>query len=211
MKNRYNQIEKSNKRFFKKIADKYDKGIVGKILNKRVSKTLVLANVKSKSKVLDIGCGTGTLLYFLSRDRTLKLYGIDISDEMFEIAQRKLNKKAILKLGPVRTVLEYYKKNYFDYIFIDDAFHHLSNQEEVLEDLKSLLKENGKLIISDLSFGSLGNFIFHKIEPGNSGMHTSKEYTILFEENGFKEIKKERPGLFSIYIEGTKMKGGILK
>ena len=40
-------------------------------------------------------------------------------------------------------------------------------------------------------------------------MNTSKEYTILFEENNFKEIRKERIGLFSIYIEGTKMKGGL--
>ena len=65
-------------------------------------------------------------------------------------------------------------------------------------------KINGKIIISDLSFGKIGNIIYHKLEPGNSGMYTFKGYKKLFNDNNFKNIRQERLGLTSIYTEGRK-------
>ena len=204
MKKMKHSIEEKNKKLFKKIAGKYDRGFIGKILNKRSHKVLKLAKVKSNSIVLDVGCGTGTFLYLLSKDKSLKLHGLDLSKEMLEIATNKLKDKAILKLGSANNISKYYKKNYFDYIFIDDAFHHLPHQERVIENIKLLLKEDGKIVINDLSFGRFGNFIFHKLEPGNSGMYTPKGYLRLLKGKGFRDIKQKRLSLISVYTEGEK-------
>ncbi|MEK6914378.1 MAG: methyltransferase domain-containing protein [Nanoarchaeota archaeon] len=198
------KLEESNLKFFNKIAKIYDRGIFRKIKDYRVKNTLKLADVKANSKILDIGCGTGNLLYDLSKDESLKLYGIDLSKNMLKIAREKLRNNAVLKLGNVKNVLLKYKKNYFDYIFIEDTFHHLPNQEKLIDKIKILLNKNGKLIISDLSFSKIGNFIFHNLEPGNSETYTLKEYKELFEEKKFKNIKQRRFGIISVYTEGVK-------
>ena len=73
-------------------------------------KTVEIANVKRKSKILDIGCGTGSLLFILSKDKTLELHGFDLSEEMLKVAKEKLKNKANLKLISVRKFKENYKK-----------------------------------------------------------------------------------------------------
>lgn len=198
------ELEEANKKFFAKIANIYDKRLFNRIKNYRIKKTLEFASVRKNSKILDIGCGTGSLLYELSKDSSLELHGIDLSKEMIKIAKEKLKNKALIKIGNVNFLLRKYKINYFNYIFIEDAFHHLPNQEKLIVEIKKLLDKEGKLIISDLSFGKIGNIIFHKLEPGNSKMYTLKEYKELFEENKFKNIKQEKFGLISVYTEGTK-------
>lgn len=198
------KLEEANKKFFAKIADIYDKRIFKKIKDYRIGKTLIFAKVKKNSMVLDIGCGTGSLLYELSKDNSLKLYGIDLSKEMIKVAKEKLKDKALLKIGNVNILLNEYKNNYFDYIFIEDAFHHLPNQEKLIIKIKKMLNKQGKLIISDLSFGKIGNRIFHKLEPGNSKMYTLEEYKELFEKNKYKNINQEKFGLISVYTEGNK-------
>lgn len=198
------KLEEANINFFAKIANIYDKVFFKKIMDYRIKKTIISANVKKNSKILDIGCGTGNLLCSLSKDDSLELHGIDLSKEMIQIAKKKLKNKALVKLGGVENLIKEYKNNYFDYIFIEDAFHHLPNQDKLIVRIKSLLNREGKLIISDLSFGNIGNVIFHKLEPGNSKMYTIKEYKELFEENKFKNIKQENFGLISVYTEGKK-------
>jgi len=153
---------------------------------------------------LDIGCGTGDLLYLLSKDRSLELHGIDLSVEMIKIAKEKLKSKAVLKVGSVSNLLTKYKNNYFNYVFIEDAFHHLPEHDKLIIKIKSLLNKKGKLVICDLSFGKIGNLIFHELEPGNSKMYTFKGYKKLFEERNFKNIKQEKFGLVSVYTEGEK-------
>ncbi len=199
-----NILEQKNKKFFKKISKIYDKRIFGKSIFDSVKKAVEIADIKKKSKILDIGCGTGSLLFFLSKDNSLELHGFDLSEEMLKIAGEKLKDKTNLKLISVRKFKEEYKKNYFDYIFISDAFHHFPYQEKVIEDSKILLKSGGKLVINDFSFGKIGNKLFHWIDPGNSGMHTLKEYKKLFEKNKFKNIKQKKIGLIAVYTEGIK-------
>ena len=136
-----NSLEESNVKFFKRLANRYYKGLFGKIKDNRIKKTLEFANVKKNSKILDIGCGTGSLLYSLSKDKSLKLYGTDLSKDMLKIANEKLKDNANLKLGNVENNLLKYKKNYFDYIFIEDAFHHLPNYEKLIDDIKRILNK----------------------------------------------------------------------
>ncbi len=199
-----NKLEEKNKEFFKKIASKYDKGIHGFFVKKRNRKIIELTNIKNNSKILDLGCGTGEFLEMMSNKKSLHLYGLDLSKEMLKFARRKLKNKAKLKFGSTKYMDKYYNKDYFDYIFISDAFHHFAEQEKVIKKAKTLLKKKGKLIIADLNFGKFGNSIFHIIEPGNSGMPTLKEYRKLFEENDFHRITQKKIGIFSFYMIGVK-------
>lgn len=191
---------KKNKVFFNKIAKYYDLAIFKKGQEKIKGIVINMINPKEKSKILDVGCGTGGLLYLLNKmNRNFKLYGIDISPKMLEIAKSKLI-KADYKLLSVE---EINSKNFYDYIFCTDAFHHYENQDLAMQNLYRALKKEGYLIIVDLDFG-IFNYIFHKIEPGNSKMNSSFEFRNLFKKYGFKEIRQKRTGLINIITIGKK-------
>ena len=195
-------LKQENIEFFDKIAKHYDKGIFKNLLLKPVKKTVEFVNVKKNSKILDAGCGTGNLLKILeNKNKNLRLRGVDISKEMLKIARKKL-KNAKIELGAVEKLT--FKKNYFDYVFSIDAFHHYYNQGLVMRNFYRVLKKNGELVIVDFSFGILFNRIFSRIEPGNNGMHTASEFKELFREHKFKDIKQKKVGLFSILTIGRK-------
>ena len=195
-------LEQKNKEFFNKIAGYYDKSIFKNLLFNPVKKAVEFVKVKKNSKILDAGCGTGNLLKILEdKNASLKLYGVDISKEMLKIARKKL-KNAKIKLEAAEKLS--FKKNYFDYIFSVDAFHHYYDCSLVMKNFYRVLKKNGHLIVVDFSFGIFFNKIFSKIEPGNNEMHTVQEFKELFKDYRFKDIKQKKVGLFSILTVGRK-------
>ena len=195
-------LEQKNKEFFNKIAGYYDKSIFKNLLFNPVKKAVEFVKVKKNLKILDAGCGTGNLLKILEdKNANLKLYGVDISKEMLKIARKKL-KNVKIKLEAAEKLS--FKKNYFDYVFSIDAFHHYYNHDLVMKNFYRVLKKDGYLIVVDFSFGMFFNKIFSKIEPGNNEMHTAQEFKELFEDHRFKDIKQKKVGLFSILTIGKK-------
>lgn len=195
-------LEQKNKEFFDKIAGYYDKGIFKNFLLNPVKKAVEFVNIKRKSKILDAGCGTGNLLKILEdENKDLELYGVDISEEMLKIARSKL-KNVKMKLEAAEKLS--FKKDYFDYVFSVDAFHHYYENKLVMRNFYRVLKRDGYFVVVDFSFGVFLNKIFNKIEPGNSEMHTSLEFKELFKKYKFKDIKQKRLGLFSILTVGRK-------
>ncbi|MEN9626372.1 MAG: hypothetical protein RL557_700 [archaeon] len=196
--------EHMNERVFNFVSSRYDTGIMGKWLIKVIQKTVDEADVKRNASVLDAGAGTGNLLQILeNRDKQLRLFGLDISSEMLSIARKKVKKARFMKLS-VMDVEKKFKKNFFDYIFVVDAFHHFPDHERIMRQFHTLLKNNGQIIITDFDFGSVFNYLFHVIEPGNSWIFTKKAMRNLFIESGFSIEKQKKIGLFSVMTVGIK-------
>ena len=198
-------LEEKNKRFFDKFAKNYDRGIFKKYNEKRNKKIISNVNVQNNSKILDAGCGTGEVLRILSeihKNKILKLYGIDVSKNMLQVAKNKLKDKAKLKLISVEKAN--FKNKSFDYIFSEDAFHHYFDYSLTMKNIYRMLKKNGKLIVADIDFGFIGNKIFHFLEPGNNKMHSKEEFKKLFQKYNFKSIKQIKLGWFHILTIGEK-------
>jgi len=197
------RLEEKNKKFFNKWASRYDKGFFKKWRRKLIEKIIEIAKINKNSKILDAGCGTGELLKLLiSQKKNLKLYGIDVSDKMLEVAEKKLKNKAKLKMSSVENIN--FKDNYFDYVFSEDAFHHYADYDLVMKNFYRILKIRGKLVVVDVDFGFIGNKIFHWLEPGNNKMHSKKEFIELFKKYGFKKIKQKKISLIHILTIGEK-------
>ena len=196
------KVLNKNKIFFNEIAKIYDNRIFVRYLTNFQLKMLRIIKPGKNSKILDIGCGTGNLLYLLEKqNREYKLYGIDISEEMLKIARKKL-KKAKLKLQSAESLD--FKDNYFDYIFSTEAFHHYADYGLIMKNFNKSLKENGKLIVLDFDFGFLLNKIFHLIEPGNNKMHSALEFKKLFKQHGVKNIMQKRINMLLLLTIGEK-------
>ena len=197
------KLIQKNKKFFNKFAGSYDIKIFKKWQESIRKKIIKEVAVKRNSKILDTGCGTGELLkQLLLEKKNLKLYGIDVSDKMLEVAGRKLNNKANLKLSSVEKMD--FKNNSFNYVFSEDAFHHYADYDLAMKNFYIILKIKGKLVVADVDFGFVLNKVFHFLEPGNNKMHSKKEFIELFKKYGFKKIKQKKINLIQVLTIGIK-------
>lgn len=101
--------------------------------------------------VLDIGLGTGNIAKKLYSEG-YTIYGIDFSQSMIDIAQKKMPDANLLKWDFSKGLP--YVNEKFDYIISTYALHHLSDDQKIIliNGFKNFLNENGKIIIGDISF-----------------------------------------------------------
>lgn len=200
MRKRFVESLKENLKFFNKVAKFYD--LVNFWFESVILRLLKEVKIKNNSTILDAGCGTGSFLNILSKNKTLKLYGIDVSRKMLEIAKKKLKDRAKLSLTPVEKID---CKNKFDYIFSIIAMHHYSDQEKAIKNFYQSLKNNGKLIILDVDLGKSLNKIFHRIEPANTKIYSKEEIYGLLKRYKFKNIQQKRSCLLFLLNVGKKI------
>ncbi|MBI2029734.1 class I SAM-dependent methyltransferase [Candidatus Gottesmanbacteria bacterium] len=139
-------MSKLTKRHFNYIANSYDDF---KNRNKLYYKTLKNAVkkevVRTNSTILDIGCATGSILYFLNAKKGV---GIDISGEMIKIARKKYSHLRNLKFEVFNIEKKAYKKNKFDYILFNDVIEHVKNQEKTIKNIADSMSVKTILIFS---------------------------------------------------------------
>jgi len=96
------------------------------------------------NRILDAGCGAGHLLHYLTQDTGGAGYGIDQSETALSLASQRFpdhvySRQNITAIG--------FKDASFDRIVCFNVIEHISDQDAVLEEIKRLLKPDGRLII----------------------------------------------------------------
>ena len=111
------------------------------------SSVLDLLNPKSGERVLDLGCGDGTLTRNIEKNG-VSVHGVDSSQSMIETAlQRGLS--AEVMSGDKLTF-----NNEFDAVFTNAALHWMTNPDSVLCGVFNSLKSSGRFVGE---FGGRGN------------------------------------------------------
>lgn len=105
--------------------------------------------LKSDSKILEIGCGIGTLTQLIAQCCNRgSIVATDISDESIQHAKINLNRfKNITFL--VTDMIDFVYDDKFDFIILPDVLEHIPVQQHdnLFSSLKRLIKSTGKLII----------------------------------------------------------------
>ena len=98
-----------------------------------------LVNSLNINKVLDIGCGEGFVVrYLISKNKNLKIEGIDISEDAIVLA-RKLCPEAFFLRGDI-TSLNYSDQS-FDLVLGIEILEHLSNPEMAISEARRLCRK----------------------------------------------------------------------
>lgn len=105
--------------------------------------------IQYKSKVLDLGCATGSFGEYLHNKRKCEVVGVEYSKAQIEIAAAKNCYKQLyqIDLNEYDNQLNEYN-NYFDFILLMDVLEHLYDPGALLQKIYTLLNEKGKIIVT---------------------------------------------------------------
>lgn len=109
------------------------------------------ADVRDGQRILDAGCGTGTLTFEIaSLYPNTQVYGIDILEEHLEIAGRYeadcdnvlFSRQDYLNIA--------FRDNSFDRVFFCESLVHAQDKNKLLLEAHRILRPGGKIIIADV-------------------------------------------------------------
>lgn len=149
------------------------------IHKRKIVKELIGKYGKGK-RVLDIGAGTGKLLAEL-KESGFQVWGVD-SDQRAIKWSKKRNIK-ILKVDLSKDKLPF-KKNHFDLVIGLDILEHLKEPEKILGEIKRVLAQKGKIIVTVPAYLSL--FSYWDRMLGHERRYSKKMLSDLFIKGGFK-------------------------
>jgi len=90
-------------------------------------------------RLLDIGCGNGTLCYF-ARSKYSEVCGVDISKTALKIAERRGMKTEKVDLNGEELP---FPSNYFDAITCLDVIEHIFEPRDLIKEINRVLKRGG--------------------------------------------------------------------
>jgi len=130
--------------------EKYDRGMriltFGRI--DRIKREIAFTQVEASHKILEIGCGSGTLAAMMIA-RGADVMGIDISEGMLEVARRNAPDADFIQMTAAE--IGQLGEERFDRIVATLSFSELTGDELdlVLKTSTVLLKSGGKLVVAD--------------------------------------------------------------
>lgn len=157
--------------------------------------------LKSNEKVLDAGCGRGTVSCYLAKKYGCRITGIDIVEFELDIAKKRADK---LNLGKkVKFYLRDYSDthfpdNCFDKVFTLETLVHSPDFKKTLEEFHRVLKHRGRLALFEYTISPLKEFnhydrkMFNIMNKGSAMMSLDKMFHKTFKKDvikaGFKII-----------------------
>jgi methionine biosynthesis protein MetW len=109
--------------------------------------------ISNKSRVLDLGCGDGTLLSTLIREKNIEGIGVEISQEMII---KCIQKGISVYQADIDKDLSEWSDNSFDYVILNATLQAITRPYRVIEEM---LRVGRHAIISVSNFGYITNRI----------------------------------------------------
>lgn len=115
--------------------------------NTRADFQLITNWVEPNSRVLDLGCGDGTLLALLNRTRSTHGYGVEISDE--NIVTCVKNGINVIQ-NNLESGLSTFESDSFDYVILSQTLQAVHQTESIV---KEMLRVGRQAIVTFPNFG----------------------------------------------------------
>ena len=171
-------------------------------------------------KVLEIGCGTGLLLYRIA-PHCQEYLGTDITNESVSfIRQLKSNNKKLQHVNVLQKEAIDFKeipKSHFDIIIINSVIQHFPNLDYLFDVIKScaeIIKPGGKIFLGDIRNFNLLKAYHTSVKLHKAAKHTSKESLcrqieeafnneeeLTISTNFFLNLKKKLPRIRHVQIK----------
>jgi ubiquinone/menaquinone biosynthesis C-methylase UbiE len=131
------------KRYDPEVFNQHPRGAVRWVENKRTNAILSGLGAKAEHRILDVGCGAGTILEKLPGSNR---EGIDLSAFMVSRAQQKLGAGVKVLKGDAEALP--YADASFDRVIASSLLSHVKNPDKVVKELARVTKPGGRIAIS---------------------------------------------------------------
>ena len=157
--------------------------------------TMARLNLRPTEHVLDVGCGTGALLsYLTSFFPKIQLSGIDLVPEMLAIARHKLPSAIELREGSVEQLP--FQDGLFDVVVSCNMFHYIRQPVVALQEMQRVLQPGGRLVITDWCDDYIAcricDLYLRLFNRAHYKTYGKEECIRLLEETGYTEVAVER-------------------
>jgi 2-polyprenyl-3-methyl-5-hydroxy-6-metoxy-1,4-benzoquinol methylase len=151
---------------------------------------------REKFNLIDLGCGDGNLLFSLQKKELLsnaeKIIGVDLSPR--RIQNLKENIKGAIGIVSDACNVKRLENEIFDVVISSQVIEHVYNDNELLKEIKRLLKSDGVAYISTVIKKWYGFYIYRRdgrfrLDPTHVREYSSKiNFLNLLERNKLKII-----------------------
>lgn len=161
--------------------------------------------------ILDVGCGTGTLLTDLARSGATSLAGVDLAPKILDVAREKLSSagaKADLRAADIEEPLPWASES-FDVATLTGALHHFYRPHDALAEIYRVIRPGGRLLVVDPCFPTplrhLFNLYLHVLpHDGDYHFYSATQAGRLLAAEQFECSEPRRVGLWAYFICATK-------
>jgi ubiquinone/menaquinone biosynthesis C-methylase UbiE len=176
-----------NKEMQKTLGDTLRPG--GLVLTKRA---MDYCKFSHSDSLLDLGCGKGTTIKYISDYYKVNIAGLDISDSLVKEA-RSLNENVeIVKSSGESTP---FQDNTFNGVFAECTLSLMDNLQNTIREINRIMKNKGYLVISDIyanNTGHLDELRSYSVKTCLKNPHDIEELKQLLNNNGFKILLEEK-------------------
>lgn len=212
------RIKRHAKAEFEKWALSYDRSWLNELVFfpsiracQRAIRDWQLARGPRPFRMLDVGCGTGSLLSIISRDPLAEqLVGLDYAEEMVRRAGAKFaaaeNPERLLAVRGDAERLPF-ADCAFDVVTCCNSFHHYPHQPEAVAGFRRVLAPGGMLVLIDgFRDNVIGWIVFDVMVALAEGhVHHASWSSIrqMIQAAGFDEIRQQKLNVFAPLIVNT--------
>ncbi|MGH7549896.1 MAG: class I SAM-dependent methyltransferase [Gemmatimonadota bacterium] len=182
------------RRRYDRLADVYDRRWAAYV-EASVRETLRRTDLREGDAVLDVGCGTGTLLEVVAgRVPGARLVGVDLSPAMLGVARRKLGDRGSLVAAEAGHLP--FPDRRFDLVLSSSALHYWPDPAAGLAEIARVLEPGGRVTITDWCDDYLAcrivDFLLRILEPAHHRAYDTQACEGLLRGAGFSEIRVDR-------------------
>jgi ubiquinone/menaquinone biosynthesis C-methylase UbiE len=150
------------------------------------------ARIKAGDKVMDLGCGTGTLAIMVKRVQpNAEVHGLDADPQMLKVAYLKSARESLEVTFNKGMAFDLpYPDTSFDRVLSSLVIHHLKSpdKEKAAREVYRVLKPGGRLHVLDFGkpktmYGKLLGPFLHRFEEANDNI--DGRLPKIFQEAGF--------------------------
>ena len=155
-----------------------------------------LSGVKTTDTVLEAACGPA-FVGLLFAKKAKRVVGVDLA-QLEKAAKlrndRRVNKMSLVE-GDVHSLP--FKENSFNIVACHKAFHHFARPGYVLQEIRQVLRSNGRLMLGDSlssenpAKSAVHNEIENLRDPSHVKMYSLTELQALISSSGFEILRSE--------------------